>query len=105
MEQELEKLALEVGKQLERTYEKLNLDDCQKDILDEDIMAVLYLAISKSRIKQSKEEIRDMFFDKIKVPENIDELHQKSLENIQKKWCNCEGKKYSKYVRCHEHDN
>lgn len=37
-------------------------------------------------IEQSKEEIRDMFMNKVKVPENINELFKKSHDNFSTKW-------------------
>jgi hypothetical protein len=55
--------------------------------------------------KQSKEEIRNMFFDTIKIPEKTKQLMEENMnrtkEMIHKKWCNCENK--DKVQSCPEH--
>jgi len=57
-------------------------------------------------MEKTKEEIRNMFFDTIKIPENTKQLMEENMnrtkEMIQKKWCNCENK--DKRQSCPEHD-
>lgn len=43
-------------------------------------------------IKQSKEEIRDMFLKNIKVPDNTNELFKKSFDKISTNWAKCKHK-------------
>jgi hypothetical protein len=51
MQKELLNLSIKVGKELEKTAKKLNLDDYQKDNLDESIMAVFNTEISTQKTK------------------------------------------------------
>jgi len=43
-------------------------------------------------VEKSKEEIRDMFFNSVQVPENTNELFKQSLEKISTNWIKCEHK-------------
>lgn len=69
---------------------------------------MLLLAKIKNNImKETKEEIRDMFFDKIKISEKTKKIMEENMNRtkqmIQKKWCNCENKDKGQF--CPEHDN
>lgn len=70
MQKDLLELSVKVGKELEKSCEVLNLDDYQKDFIDESIMAVFNNEISSK--KKKIEEIETL----------LNELHNDMAKSI-----------------------